>query len=633
MTEPRHARTAKHGSGRGTPPRRERWPIVIAIVAVLTVGSLVVLFVQLGPRALANLQSALGPHWTSTAVPQTSPAGVAEGAKPIGSYDYPIPKNALYVSPRGKDSNDGSRAHPFFTVQDAISAADPGQTIILRGGTYNQRVTVLPGNPVTIEPYPHEKVWFDGSTVVSHWRSSNGIWVSDGWSAQFDDSPTFTSGAAPSTRPDFAFINPSYPLASHPDQVWIDGKALTQVADQSSVTAGTFAVDYATSQLFIGTDPSGHVVRASNKSKAFALQASGTVLRGIGVRDYATSLPQFGAISLEAPRITVEDLDVTGDATTGLFVGAADCVVRDVTSTDNGMIGLYANFADRLKVTGVISDHNNLQHFNQAPVAGGFKITSSRTISIVDSRFDDNLGSGLWFDESDYNATVARDTMSDNSGHGLTMEISAKFVVAGDVMVNNRGNGINLNDTDDVQLWHNTVANNAIDFRAVQDNRRASDPSIPGHNAHRPANDPTMPWVVSAVTASDNVFSGSTTGELVAVQDNSGQYTAAGLDVTLNGNAYQRATATTPATLVLWGQRGNNVATGFDTLRAFRRATGQESSGVELPFASAASRSWLGSSATDSSVGATNPPVPAAILALLGWTSSAEPLGAPSQGS
>ncbi len=610
------------------PRRRPRIGRVFAGTAVaLVVVAAIVAGALYGPGIATQIFEALFPTSSGSVVPLSQPSGPPPGARAVGSASYSIPSDALYVSPSGNDQAQGTKAHPLLTVQQAVSLAHSGQTIVLRGGTYNQRVTVLPGKPVTIEPYPHEAVWFDGSTIVSHWQQDGTAWVSDGWTAHFDNSPSYTQGAAPSSNPKFDFVGSQNPLAADPDQVWIDGTALRQVATPNEVTPGTFAVDYGTSQLFVGSNPNGNVVRASNKSKAFSLQASGTVLRGIGVERYATSLPQFGAITVEATHVTVEDLTVVDNATTGIFVAAADCIVRDTTLDDNGMIGLSANYADRLTVSRVIADGNNVQLFNQAPVAGGFKITGSRGIVVSNSQFDSNLGTGLWFDESDYDATVTSDSMSGNSSHGLTMEISARFVVANDVILNNHGNGINLNDTDDVQVWHNTLANNDIDIRVVQDSRRATDASIPGHNPHRPANDPTMPWVISRITVSDNVLSGSTGTAVASVADLSGEYTAAQLGVTLNGNAYQRANATTPQSLVAWGESGGGTGS-FPTLKSFAKATGQEKLGVELPFSAAANRDWLGSAEIGSAAAAGKPRLPDAIRALLGWNSAVEPLGA-----
>ena len=41
------------------------------------------------------------------------------------------------------------------------------------------------------------------------------------------------------------FVDPAHPMAARPDQVFVDGAALTQVATAAQVTVGTFAVDQA----------------------------------------------------------------------------------------------------------------------------------------------------------------------------------------------------------------------------------------------------------------------------------------------------------------------------------------------------------------------------------------------------
>ena len=562
--------------------RRSRSRAFWVASGVLVVGAVIV----------AILDVTHAGQQVSTPVTHSTSAGDNAGAGAVGSVAYTVPAHALFVSTTGNDAFAGTKSRPVRTVQQAVTLAHVGETVILRGGVYNQRVTIPAGKRLTIEPYPHEAVWFDGSTPVTNWRKDGSVWVSDGWTTQFDDSPTFTKGAPPSTMPGFDFINPAYPLASHPDQIWIGGDALLQVATRADVSAGTFAVDYSTQQLFIGSNPAGHEVRASNKTKAFAVQAAGTILRGIGVRRYGTPLPEFGAVTVEAPSVTIEDLRIEEDATTGLFVGGAHGTVKNVTLTHNGMLGMNANYADDLLVSGVDASYNNLRHFNSAPVAGGFKISRSRGISISHSAFDHNLAGGLWFDQSDYNATVLSNSMSDNRGQGISMEISAKFIVAANEILNNSGNGIKLNDTNDVQVWNNTVANNGIDLRIAQDTRRATDASVPGHNPHRPANDPTMPWLISDVTVSNNVFSGSTNTGVVTVRDTSGQFSAEQLGVYLNRNVYQRTGASSPPTLILW-ERGGNNAESFASLASFSKATGQEKTGTQLPNGPASEQLWL----------------------------------------
>jgi hypothetical protein len=172
--------------------------------------------------------------------------------------------------------------------------------------------------------------------------------------------------------------------------------------------------------------------------------------------------------------------------------------------------------------------------------------------------------------------------MDGNFWHGISMEILSKFVVAGNTIVNNGSNGIKVNDTNDVQIWNNTVANNGIDLRVAQDLRRATDPTVPGHNPRHPS-DQAMTWILGNITVSNNVFSGSSISALVTVQDYSGAFTAQQLGVTLDGNAYQLGSASGSAYQVLW-ELGHNSAKKYMSLSTFGVETGQETRGI---------RSWL----------------------------------------
>ena len=60
----------------------------------------------------------------------------------------------------GSDSNAGTQAQPWRTIQKAANALAAGQRALVRGGTYTENVYVArSGNaaPITIEAYPGEK--------------------------------------------------------------------------------------------------------------------------------------------------------------------------------------------------------------------------------------------------------------------------------------------------------------------------------------------------------------------------------------------------------------------------------------------------------------------------------------------
>src|SRR5690606_8243822 len=119
----------------------------------------------------------------------------SHGAAEVGSTEYAVPDDALFVATDGSDSSPGTLDEPLKTVQQAVTVAYSGQTIVLRGGRYHERITVTSDTTVTIQPYPREAVCFDGSTAVTGWVPEGELWVSDGWTTVFDTSPTYTRGA------------------------------------------------------------------------------------------------------------------------------------------------------------------------------------------------------------------------------------------------------------------------------------------------------------------------------------------------------------------------------------------------------------------------------------------------------
>lgn len=88
--------------------------------------------------------------------------------------------SSWYVSPLGSDANPGSKAQPFQSIQHAADVAQPGDTVLLRRGTYHETVVPprsgTPGAPIVFRPYKREVVTVDGADPVGGWsRSSSGV--------------------------------------------------------------------------------------------------------------------------------------------------------------------------------------------------------------------------------------------------------------------------------------------------------------------------------------------------------------------------------------------------------------------------------------------------------------------------
>ena len=477
----------------------------------------------------------------------------------------------VHVSPAGSDAASGTSAAPLRTISAAVNRAPADGTVVVASGSYHENVTILRSTPVHLTSAPGATVWLDGSRVVSNWKASNGRWEAAGWTPSFDSSPTLTAGAPDGAPPYWQFVSPSFPMAAHPDQVWIDDVAQRQVGTLSGVRPGTFYVDYTGDKLYLGNSPVGRMVRASDLPKAISVRAPGTTIDGINVRRYAPSVPTMGAVTVERPDVTVSNLQIVDNATSGLQVGKPGVRLTNLLLARNGMIGLRANRADDMRVTHVRVLDNNRERFNTAPSAGGAKITGSVGVRVRNSVFADNSGTGLWFDASNYQLSVVGSRMRDNSLHGLFLEVSGTGTVANNVISGNRGNGLEINDTDRVQVWNNTFSNNSKTIEIAQDWRDVN-PSGAYHNPDLP-----LPWRSQDITLHNNILANPDPGAscLLCVEDFSHRFSAKQLRIVTDGNVYQRPSPTQPRWLVAWS-RGPGDPARFDTMHGLRASTGQE---------------------------------------------------------
>ena len=75
-------------------------------------------------------------------------------------------KNTYYVSTTGDDSNSGTIYSPFKTIQKASSVLTAGDTVYLRGGTYNETIAPTTDgtslDPITYKAYSNETVTISG---------------------------------------------------------------------------------------------------------------------------------------------------------------------------------------------------------------------------------------------------------------------------------------------------------------------------------------------------------------------------------------------------------------------------------------------------------------------------------------
>ena len=205
----------------------------------------------------------------------------------------------------------------------ALENASVGKTVVLRGGTYHESVT-CEHKTVTLQNYPGEAVWFDGSVPITNWTHSGSVWVSSGWNAAF--SSTMGGDAAFKQR----FIGANA-MAADPDQAFVNGSQLKQVASAGHVVAGTFAVNDSAHTMTIGTDPSGKDVRGADLARAVYLSGKDSVIQGSASAGTPTGTRSRGRSKLSNSGGTLRNIVVNDVATTGISISNNNKTVDHVT--------------------------------------------------------------------------------------------------------------------------------------------------------------------------------------------------------------------------------------------------------------------------------------------------------------
>jgi nitrous oxidase accessory protein NosD len=518
------------------------------------------------------------PGTPTVAPPPQPPAKLAtkHGAGPVGSARYPVPANALFVSPTtGDDANAGTEAKPFATLNKALTKNWSGQTIVLREGTYHESVLVAPGRAATIQPYPGEKVWFDGTREVTGFQAS-GSGFAAAWDVALDSSPTYTKGAPDGTTPGWQWLDPAHPMAAHPDMVWVGDVEQKQVRSLAQLQPGTFFVDKGAKKLHLGSNPGSAPVRSADLQTAFSLRAPGTVLRGFGIRRYADSVWQQGVVTSYFERMTLDNMTVLDSATGGIGMFKPNSVIKNTTVDGSGQIGIHANQADNLLLQNLSVTDSNDERFNPAPSSGGIKITQTRGITLRDSEIRGTYGSQFWTDQSVFNVDLINNEIIDGTRYGIVLEISSTGTIVDNVIADHASDGVMIANTDKVSIWNNTIVRNRRAIAFTQDKRRIEQLEVSGHDARRPQPDLSMPWVIGNSSVGNNVLAaGRDATSVLAVESYELAHDASALKLTSNGNVYSQTALGVPNATATWS-RLKAQPLQFVLLEDFRDNTGQE---------------------------------------------------------
>lgn len=466
---------------------------------------------------------------TSSIINPNDPTNLDASGTTIPDTDYPIPAGAIFMATTGSDSNSGSQSSPVKTLNKAISLVPDGGTIVVRGGTYrdwynsggNSAITT---KNFTLQAYPHEQVWFDGTDVIptSNWTSDGqGHWYMAWSTPQFcsghyydfpynnqSKAPSNLTGASGKTYSDntgpcshwdmYGNTEANYPAAGDPQMVFVDGQRMAEVDQLSLATGGKFYYDWATRKIYISTNPSGHTVELASRPDAiiFGGSAGPSAIKGIGFRRYASN--EYSNTTVAAIYVggsspmTIEHDVFTQNAATGLSVNTAGSVVNSSIFAFNGFngAGYYGHDhstkqTDNFLLENSVFNNNNIENYglncSLSCAAAGIKMSAVLGYTITNNIFENmqgNRGAAAWCDTDCFNGKFIGNLVKNNQlQYGYHYEQDDGGIIAGNVFVNCGSAGINVSATN-TKIWNNTVINsgvkdpsNAIEIRVYDDTR------------------------------------------------------------------------------------------------------------------------------------------------------------------
>lgn len=444
------------------------------------------------------------------------PTNLDASGTTIPDTNYPIPAGAIFMAANGSDSNSGTQSSPVKTLNKAIGLVPGGGTIVVRGGTYRDWYNNGSGSfqiaskGFTLQAYPHEQVWFDGTDVIP-----TGNWTSDGqghwymaWSTpqfcngHYYDYPYNAQNSA-NTGPcshwdQYGNTEANYPAAGDPQMVFINGQRMAEVDQLSLATGGKFYYDWTNKRIYISTNPSGNTVELATRPVALVFGGSGLTVRGIGFKRYATN--EYNNTTNAALYVGGSGQDViendvfTQMAGEGLALSNPQSpVINHSVFAFNGFNGMGANgdsnsngTDNNLLLENSVLNNNNTEMYGLncsiSCASAGIKMGHMSGFVIKNNIIENTQGSAkqgasAWCDTNCYNGVFVGNLVKNNAAVGYHYEQDYNGIVAGNVFVGNGVTGIDVSAAG-AKIWNNTIidsgernTSNAIELRIYDDNR------------------------------------------------------------------------------------------------------------------------------------------------------------------
>lgn len=378
----------------------------------------------------------------------------------------------------------------FNTIDEAVRQLTPGDTVLIHGGVYRERVTIeqsgTPDRPIMLRAAEGEHVVLTGADQITDWQR-----VSEQEHIYATDWPhRFVTWNERHTHPHDDY----HRLIGRCEQVFIGGYKLNQVLEREELSRGTFHINLDEERLSLWPANNTEInrkslVEASVRYQILVVKGDHIHIKGLRFR-YAANRAQQGAVMFAGDHLRVEDCGFEYSNASGAAFSGEQIQVRNCVFQYNGQLGFGANRAHGLQMAHCTVRHNNTKGFNRGWEAGGNKICLTRGVVIRHSSFVENRGHGIWFDIGNEDCEVHNCYIAHNEDAGIFYEISYGLHAHDNVILGNgfaltpgqwgAAAGISLSSSPDCTIERNLMLGNKEGFNFREQVRTT--PRINGTN-------------------------------------------------------------------------------------------------------------------------------------------------------
>jgi hypothetical protein len=404
---------------------------------------------------------------------------------------YPLPDKAAHlyhVAPDGKAEATGTTLAEPTTLEAAIERVVSGDAIVLRGGTYRTGGLRL-NQGITLQPYADERPVLKGTRVATKWEAlRNNVWRTS-WTTLFPARPLgwWRRDREGMRTPLHRFNN---------DMVFVDGEMLRSAGWEGELDPHSYFVDYDAGHVYIGTDPTNHLVeitafnsalvRTSGPCHGKTSDKKGPTIRGLTFTQYA-----YRAIDIEGKKpatlvseeptddpmgpadpatfgkevvgTTLENVTISYCSRVAGYFRGDGLTIRNSLVSDTSTEGVYVIGSSDVLLERNIFRRNNVEELTGYYPAAVKIFNQSHRVTCRDNLvIDQPHSNGIWYDVGNVDAVFVNNWI-EGAVDGFFFEISKGATVAGNVFVG-CDKGLRVLNSSNVHVYHNTFVDTVASF-------------------------------------------------------------------------------------------------------------------------------------------------------------------------